>query len=968
MEDQQAVSPTDNLARAGALSVETKPENFHAQIAARYNQWLQAGGIVDGIVQVYLPANFSGVWSDPVDYYTHSLSAHGILPQDRRFTPEEVSKALAQIKSILLENEDKLALTRAAYADFNQQCAAYGFKPQEFDPYTFHLVSKDRIAQLCQVPVHLAVTFTRNGYSYVMFPYDREDLNQHPDWQDLWQNAVIHERGHLERDANGLFTDSLPEASLPLEEGIVQAASRTIAVDNRKAYINCFEFETWVAESLAKQLQVESLMRYSHQQIKDMMARRYPQAEFPRHPYHELDYEIGSYNLAVKNAREADRNLQEQIKAEKRAFQPWEQAQIASNYEKADRIRHGLSQMFGFTAPAPQTVSEERQEITQQDLVNYGNPAKTRPLSDEELATPLLSTAETSTPPATENLSRIAKWLNENFFSPLSASEQERARTIYTFTANVFLRHLPLTQRAVAVRYITEITKLDPEVKNEGFAARVGVSIFGETLGVDPENITSDPLIHEAIHLLQRQGYLPYNYALTYAATEVIRLMQHKEKFVSRQAADHPALKDPDMTAQDYFHKVLTGETYDVLVGEWRLQRSDLNHEPDFRIYLEREKEFDKELATWSERAEKRFGVKSPYNALLNVGSARGLRAYAVGHFSGNMDNAWTILWLHGRGMPFEQAERLVVQKIQDGTAHQLYDYPELNPADIVRVLAAEELFGERKIPRRLLDEFESANRLSIRRDIRQLLEKLFSAKTLAVEFTRALKHHYETIPPEELQERYAIFSRWLNEHTLRDTRDGRIVLDLSDIASSVTALTWNSVLRDRGQAANLLFFRHNGGSRATLAGVREGAKLSGTRAVMPKEPSTILPEQAGVFHTHPLYNAPPSIPDLLQLADDPRRFISIVSSQDAVYAVVKPLEVARARRQMSLAEKTAQRSHLLLEALTHINSGDSLDDLYRTKAAELGLEIYQINRIIDAPPVTRAAQPRPSPLLLTAA
>lgn len=482
-----------------------------------------------------------------------------------------------------------------------------------------------------------------------------------------------------------------------------------------------------------------------------------------------------------------------------------------------------------------------------------------------------------------------------------------------------------------------------------------------------PGRPRSNELIHEAIHVLQHQGYLPHNNALTYTTGEVLHLMQKKERFVSNREEDYPSLKDPDLSPNEYFQRVIDGTTSDVLSGDWRLRQDDSNSEQDLRIYLAREPDFNREFAAYGELIKNRFGVRDPYQAMLNIGSARGLRAYAVGHFSGNMDNAWSILWLHGRGMPFEQAERLVVQKIQDGTAAELYDYPELDPAEIDRVLAAEELFGERKIPRRLLEESESANRFSIRHSIREQLEKLSSAKTSAVEFTRALTHCYEKIPEAEFKERHAIFARWLREHTTEDPHDGKKMLDLSEITDSINALTWNSVLRDREQAGNLLFFRHNDGIRATLAGVREGVKLPGMYAVLPKEPSTILPEQAGAFHTHPLYDAPPSIPDLLQLADDPRRFISIVGTQDAIYAIVKPLEVARERQEMSFAEKARQRSQLIVETLAHINRGDSLDDLYREKAAQLGLEIYKTDRVIDAPPVQNVDQSQPSSLLLKA-
>ncbi len=258
--------------------------------------------------------------------------------------------------------------------------------------------------------------------------------------------------------------------------------------------------------------------------------------------------------------------------------------------------------------------------------------------------------------------------------------EKMEDRVIYKFTTDVFLRHLPTSEREKIVSSLVRRTRnyasWEKKDEDEGGAMTID-PIVGNIISVYPGRRRSEYSIHEAIHFLQYEGHMPFNNALTFASTRLLSLLKGENDnvflpFPVDPNKSYPGSSKPSFTADQYYDGVLSNNTAGFLQEDWKLQKGPDNNS-GCNIYLDKEEEFNREFARNGEFIKNVLGIKDPYAIMKGIGKARGVRAYAMGRLSGNMNNAFTLLWQHSMGKPFEQAEKEVVQKLKNGTIGEYY-------------------------------------------------------------------------------------------------------------------------------------------------------------------------------------------------------------------------------------------------------------------------------------------------------
>lgn len=313
-------------------------ESFHARVAERYNEWLQKG-MENGVVKVFTPQEFGGDWTEvrAEDYFVHRLSVLGLRPGNGRVTEIDIRETLTGYREKLVGDQERLNTIRQAYELFNEKCRKFGLEVGTFDPNRIYLVPSERIAQISKRPDHLAITMA-NETGDILIPEDAEELK---DLNQLF-DVVVHELGHQARD-NKEIDHRHSGGSVLLEEGIIQANAQDIEKENEKVSRRTeevYNFDSWVARSLAKALGAESLIGFGHQEIKRMMAEKYAYLGGVEEPYDMLIDNMIAYNEAFEQAAEKVRAAGENLPKEEllkiRAPLEQEKKRIAQMWFKKD--------------------------------------------------------------------------------------------------------------------------------------------------------------------------------------------------------------------------------------------------------------------------------------------------------------------------------------------------------------------------------------------------------------------------------------------------------------------------------------------------------------------------------------------------------------------------------------------------------------------------------------------------------
>lgn len=317
------------------------------------------------------------------------------------------------------------------------------------------------------------------------------------------------------------------------------------------------------------------------------------------------------------------------------------------------------------------------------NLVTFGNPYAEELLreNDKQEEDTTVSTKQPVKETPTHAL--IREFIHER----LSPEEESRVLAMEAFTINTLLREKSPEERQQLLEQVADKTRGISRANPIKYLTEIGAFTTNDPGNPDsakiyirPDDYNSAFVVHETIHWLQIHGELPPNAALTMVATYL--LMNSSEHIQGRipsliaEDVVYPYWQDP--THKDlYFQRVLEGKVCEAFKDGWILNPTDENHHKDMRLYLKYEALVDQQLQ--DEVRTKKIGtpegdIKEPYEMIRNVGRARAERAYMVGYLSGNMDHAWTILWLHSKGKSFEDAEKKVVQAVLDGDTDKFYN------------------------------------------------------------------------------------------------------------------------------------------------------------------------------------------------------------------------------------------------------------------------------------------------------
>ncbi|MDD3646994.1 MAG: hypothetical protein PHS44_00640 [Candidatus Dojkabacteria bacterium] len=280
--------------------------------------------------------------------------------------------------------------------------------------------------------------------------------------------------------------------------------------------------------------------------------------------------------------------------------------------------------------------------------------------------------------PIVDRAKIIGEWVRETFTGSLTEEEHTIIQEQYVFVVNVFLRHIPVEERGALVNRLVAMSSKFAKWDNPGTDAAGTIhSIFG--VDVKYSNIRSRrQVMHEAIHILQSLELMPQNNALTFAITTVQELMEKPQELVdSDQAFGY--IIERFGTRDAWFALVKAGHTDQGLKLGKRISEN-----PEMALFVRFEPYFNRLFGIWGERIENVKGIKSPYNVMANVGGNRGIRAFALGYFSGDMDLCYDLLWLHSLGYDFDQCERFIVEQVETGNSLIYRGYPELKPEHIL--------------------------------------------------------------------------------------------------------------------------------------------------------------------------------------------------------------------------------------------------------------------------------------------
>jgi hypothetical protein len=238
---------------------------------------------------------------------------------------------------------------------------------------------------------------------------------------------------------------------------------------------------------------------------------------------------------------------------------------------------------------------------------------ETRPLPEITKGVPALMETEKVRSKSWTVRSGLQRWLQENWIGKLSQEAKDQARLHYATLANVFLRDIPLTTRARITEGLVAISKhyLGWE-KRPGAAHAEHHFLFGSTIHLERGDLHQEETMHEGMHVLQREGHLPYNHPLTYAITALVKLSQNQMEFIKEDEESAGVFKKELLDRDTYFQLVTEGRAHEAFTDGWILNPRDDEIDREFTTYLSREPDFEKEFSQFGEFIENRFGVRYP--------------------------------------------------------------------------------------------------------------------------------------------------------------------------------------------------------------------------------------------------------------------------------------------------------------------------------------------------------------------
>ncbi len=560
--------------------------------------------------------------------------------------------------------------------------------------------------------------------------------------------------------------------------------------------------------------------------------------------------------------------------------------------------------------------------------------------NNEQIATIL----PTNTEPRSE---RFQRFFRENVTGAFTEKERLQNETHVARFCDTFLRHLSPFERVEKAEDINSTMVSFVNWEKQQGRGQVGRWIGGQVMQIDRTDNVYDVIAHESMHVLQNNGTLPPNHPITYSINELLLAQRGSIPVYPSESSEFAAIKSEykSKSANDYFNEVLSGgkNLPKWFWGGWRLDLSDeryQNIDPrdtslrDFKRFLEIEKEIEPEILAWGEVSLDIMGVKDVYTTIANIGTSRGLRAFGVGHFTGDPKNAWTVLWLNATGMKFEDAERLVVQKYLDGT---LSDFDIKNPIegkDFKRIKTGEEIYKTRKLDQSPIERTANKYKFQIE------------------QYLRLVKRSFRQLPQEELDNRYSLFSEWISSNKVKDTETSEVFLVMDEITNQMDFELKESV-EDKVEKSGKIFASHDrSGTRRKLSipKVIPGKEFS----TNPPEFETVLTEEVGIFHTHIYHGSPPSIIDLLNFIDAPDKFISVMATPEKDYVFVKTdKECIDRNNNNNKGSKFRNRVGLAKSYMQRLYKGEDSEKVIIEMAKLEGMEVFIKNK----PSISRLRQ-----------
>lgn len=535
----------------------------------------------------------------------------------------------------------------------------------------------------------------------------------------------------------------------------------------------------------------------------------------------------------------------------------------------------------------------------------------------------------------------IQRFVRENVTGAFTEVEMARNELYAGRFCDTFLRHLSPYDRVQRAEYITRRTVSFLNWEKRLGRGQVGRGLFGQTMQIERDEKAYDVFAHESMHVMQNAGEIQPNYPITYAINELFSAQRGDIELYPKGDEGFSVFKSAyrSKTSDDYFNEVLSGgsDLPNWFFGGWRLNLKDERYQDlntgdkslrDFKRYLEIENQVGLEILLRGECSYDIMGINDVYTTITNIGTARGLRAFGVGHFTKNPQNAWTVLWLHSLGMKFEDAERLVVQKFIDGTISDFDIHNPIEGKDFSRIKANEEVMKTRKLNQPPIQEAVGKNTRRIQ------------------QYFRLFGRAYKQLPQVEIDSRYSIFNDWLSHNRVIDTETGETFLVLDDISAKVDYELQESIKHVAERSGKIFahFDRTGHLRQLSIPQVAQGTKHS----TIPPEYKLALPEEIGYFHTHIYHEAPPSIVDLINFVDNQTKFVSIMATSKKDYVFVKcDKSKIDENNRCSTGSRIKYRINLAKQYLQRLSNNEDPEIIIIEMAKAQGLEVYVRNKIV---------------------
>ena len=551
----------------------------------------------------------------------------------------------------------------------------------------------------------------------------------------------------------------------------------------------------------------------------------------------------------------------------------------------------------------------------------------------------------------TTTTEKISSFVAENITGRLDESEKPLVVEAYTGTVNAFLRHEPIHRRAELVKEMLHQTSDWVKWENPLYAqARMLKVPFGKNT-IDKPRGFNEPqaLMHEGVHYLQELGIMSKNNALTFAVTRLVSLENGEETFFDRGDGNR-IFRGGTVSAEQYLSAVLNNKAHTMLIAPWALKpESDIypdKYTQECAIYLANEDKFN---LMFEERGEidlpKFMGIENPYTIMGSVGSARGNRAYALGYFTGDMRNAWTVLWLHGQGMEFEEAEQMVARAYLNGTIEDFNNYPLLKAQEVHQITSMESVFRTRKLDPLELEwvEVEQETGVCVFGKVRQLITDAGEKANLLVDALKATIRNIREMDPKDVVKAQEVYAGWAGNHFYRDSLTGKPALDLTELKPYLENLVTESYNHDAEYSGNIFVFPNRENyPTARILGTRKGFAMM----ALPMQYSKQFPENIGTAHAH--YYAEysgQSITDLVEFATHQGHFISVVASTNGIYVLTKTPDFDS---YMESANRHAVGAGLWNDYVNNLRQDQPTNELdfVIAKARELGMGAFALEDI----------------------